>query len=92
MNPEWSDAALDALADIWVAATTADRDEIERAVREINRELADDPANKGESRVGGTRALIVAPLTVWYRVLPGPQARVFSVRRHRQRPGSAPTP
>jgi hypothetical protein len=86
VNPEWIDKARDALADIWVAATPDDRDAIERAVLEINRELADDPANKGESRTATSRALIVPPLTVWFRVLPGPQARVFGVRRHGQQP------
>jgi hypothetical protein len=91
VNPVWSNAALDALADIWVAATSTDRNEIERAVHEINRELADDPANKGESRSGSARALIESPLTVWYRVLPGPQARVFSVLRHGQGPKSNTT-
>lgn len=86
MKPERTNKALDQLADIWVAATQDDRDVIERAVLEVNRELADDPANKGESRSGGRRTLIASPLTVWFRVLPGQQARVFGVRRHGQRP------
>jgi plasmid stabilization system protein ParE len=86
VNPEWADAASDDLADIWVAATPDDRDEIERAVLRANRLLTDDPENEGESRPGNARVLIVPPLTVWYRVRPGPQARVFGVRRFRQRP------
>jgi hypothetical protein len=74
VKPECTKKALDELADIWVAATRDDRDVIEGAVLEINRELGSDPANKGESRVGKSRALIAPPLTVWFRVLPGPQA------------------
>lgn len=86
MKPDWTNAASDALADIWVAATPDERDEIERAVLHANSTLTDDPANKGESRSGGVRVFISPPLTLWYRVLPGQQARVFGVRRHQPRP------
>lgn len=86
MTPEWIDAAKDDLADLWVAAPPDERDEIERAVLRENRLLADDPENEGESRPGNARVLIVSPLTIWYRVQPGPQARVFGVRRFRKRP------
>ena len=86
MKAEWDDASSDALADIWVAATPEERDEIERAVLRANRLLTDDPENEGESRGGNDRVLIVTPLTVWYRVRPGPRAVVFNVRRARPRP------
>ncbi len=86
MKAEWDDASSDALADIWVVATPAERDEIERAVLRANRLLAGDPENEGESRGGNARVLIVPPLTVWYRVQPGPQAVVFGVRHARPRP------
>ena len=86
MKAEWDDASSDALADIWVVATPAERDEIERAVVLANRLLTDNPENEGESRGGSDRVLIVRPLTVWYRVRPGPRAVVFNVRRARPRP------
>lgn len=86
MNPEWANRASDVLADIWVEATPDERDQIERAVLRANNELADDPANKGESRAGGLRVLISPPLTLWFRVLPGQRARVVNVRWHGRRP------
>ena len=55
MKPEWDDAAGDALADIWVAATPAERDEIERAVLRANRLLSDDPKGRA-SRGTATHA------------------------------------
>ena len=60
--------------------------EFERAVLRANRLLTDDPENAGESRSGSDRVLIVPPLTVWYRVRPGPRAVVFNVRSARPRP------
>lgn len=50
MLVEWTGAALDRLADLYVAADPADRDELERGVERINAELAADPANSA-SRV-----------------------------------------
>ena len=86
MSMEWEDVASDDLADIWVVATPEERVEIERAVLRANRLLAVDPENEGESRGGNDRVLIVPPLTVWYRVRPGPRAVVFYVRHARPRP------
>lgn len=86
MSMEWEDVASDDLADIWVVATPEERVEIERAVLRTNRLLAADPENEGESRGGNARVLIVPPLTVWYRVQPGPRAVVFGVRHTRPRP------
>jgi hypothetical protein len=85
VKPHWSEHASDQHADIWVAATVDERDVIERAVLRTNRLLGDDPENEGESRPGGARVLIAPPLTVWYFVAPGPQARVFGVHRFRTR-------
>src|SRR5258708_2133193 len=47
MSAEWHDFARDRLADIWVTATPAEREVIERAVHEINARLAADPSFLG---------------------------------------------
>ncbi len=86
MKPEWTDKATDDLADIWVAATLAERNEIERAVLHANRKIGDDPENAGESRGGTARVFVSPPVTVWYRVRPNGQARVFGIRHHRPQP------
>lgn len=87
MNPIWHDQALDDLADIWVRASRDERDEIERAVHETNRELADQPWTKGESRGPTTRLIVVDPLTIRFQVLPGTvTARILNVRMRRRRP------
>lgn len=81
MTPEWHDHALDLLADIWVAATTADRERIEQAVAEINRALASGPQVLGESRGGSDRAWFHPPLVVRFRVLPNQPVKVQHVAR-----------
>jgi hypothetical protein len=85
MTPEWHDDALDQLADIWVAATPADRERIEKAVAEINRMLGSGPQFLGESRGGYDRAWFHPPLVIRFRVLPNQPAKVQHVaplRRH----------
>lgn len=84
-DPEWDEAAYDALADIWVEATPEEREEFERLVQRANRILRDDPANVGESRDGRDRVLIVEQLTFWFRLRPGPRALVFHIHRSRRR-------
>lgn len=53
----WRDAALDELADAFVTADYASRDEIERAVNELNARLAADPMTLGESRARETERI-----------------------------------
>lgn len=87
MNPEWDEAALDALADIWVAVTPDERDVVEAAVQSVNRLLRDDPL-VGESRTGRIRVVVVEPLTVYFRAAPGIMTRVLHLRFVRpRRPG-----
>jgi len=85
VNPEWDEAAYDALADIWVRVTPDERDRVEAAVNRANRDLRVDPESRGESRAGNVRVLIADPVTFWFRVLPGGVARVFHVH-HIRRP------
>lgn len=83
-DPEWTERARDQLADIWVAATPDERDEIERVVIAAERELKRGPLAVGESRSGRLRTLLRPPLTFWYAVLP-PDNRVRIVRVLRPR-------
>ena len=47
MNPvTWHDAALDALADIWVEASPDEGDRIEAAVKQINGQLRQSPEDR----------------------------------------------
>lgn len=76
MRVEWTDEALDALADLYVAASISDKFAIGQTAEHINRQLADDPSEPGESRSGGRRIWHVPPLVVLYRV--GPTGVVVS--------------
>lgn len=50
----WRTAALDALADLYVAATPAERARM-AAIDALNARLRTDPLAEGESRSGGYR-------------------------------------
>jgi hypothetical protein len=65
---EWADRALDQLADDWVVATPAERDEITRKVERINRRLESDPLDVGESRSRHLRLEVSPPIAVWFTV------------------------
>lgn len=79
MNPQWDEAAYDALADIWVRITPEERDRVEAAVNRANRDLQVAPEIQGESRAGVARVLIISPITFWFRVQPSGVARIFHV-------------
>jgi hypothetical protein len=55
MIVEWTESALDRLADLFVTADLAEQDVIEAAVLKINADLAARPWNLGESRSGDRR-------------------------------------
>jgi len=55
----WRRTALDQLAALWLDSN--DRAAITAAVDEIDRVLAADPINAGESRAGDTRVMFVDP-------------------------------
>lgn len=64
----WDEAALEELADLWVAVSREEREQMEAAIVRLNDRLKLDPNNEGESRSGSVRVTIAKPLTVWFRV------------------------
>lgn len=62
----WLAAAEQELADIWLAAE--DRAAVSQAAALLDRQLANDPSNVGESRPDGRRVHFAAPLGVVFRV------------------------
>lgn len=64
MRVEWQPIALNELADIWMRADSSLRRAVNEQVQEIDRELAQDPFNTGESRLDDVRLAFFSPLTV----------------------------
>jgi plasmid stabilization system protein ParE len=82
MTVEWTDEALDHLADIYVATPTpGERDAIARCVERINRQLAADPGTVGESRGPGRRVWFAHPLMVAFDLPPGGGVVINQVTR-----------
>lgn len=78
----WPDPTLDALADIYLAATPAERAWMAAAVDGLNARLRSDPLNEGESRSGGFRLVFIPLLTVLFHVTTADNiVRVVRVRR-----------
>lgn len=70
MQVEWKESAIDRLADFYVAASPEDRVAIAAAAERINRELARDPLEHGESRESLYRRVwFVPPLVVIFDVV-----------------------
>ena len=63
---QWTTSAEDELAGLWTDASA--RDEITQAAAEIDRTLRDRPMDCGESRPGGERITLAAPLGILYRL------------------------
>ena len=85
----WKPSVKGRLADIWM--TAPDRSAVTAAANSIDGLLRVDPLDRGESRSGITRILIVLPLAVVYEVDKDDRlVRVLSVRHvpvRRQRGG-----
>ena len=65
----WTAQAEQDLLRYWLGAR--DRISIDEAIVAIEHELATNPMNAGESRVGNYRVMIVEPLAVVFSVRPG---------------------
>jgi hypothetical protein len=55
----WLQSALDELADQWLRATSEERQAITSAAHAVERRLAEDPVEEGESRPKGRRITFV---------------------------------
>ncbi len=64
----WRHMALESLADLVVQANLEMQDTIERQVVALNRRLADDPLDTGESRTGGFRIAFADPIGILFHV------------------------
>ena len=64
----WSNTALDALADIYVAAEPDERARMAAALEALNVRLRADPLSVGESRAGSNRIALVSLLAVVFQV------------------------
>jgi hypothetical protein len=65
----WPDAALEQLADAYLAAQADSRgDEFNQAVDAMEAILVRDPANQGESRSGPYRVVFDLPASLHFRV------------------------
>jgi hypothetical protein len=73
----WLPDAENELAAIWVAST--DRNAVTKASAELDRLLAENGPNEGESRTNNTRVTFVRPLAVLFRV--DPASRTVTVAR-----------
>ena len=79
----WYNLALDQLADVLVGLDLNDQDTFATAVEELNRRLADDPLDVGESRSGTTRVTFVPFASIQFRVREAEQlVRVTRVVRY----------
>ena len=79
MTVEWEEAALDRLADFYVAVTSEMREVIAAGIERINVQLARDPHELGEDRGPGRRDWFSAPLVVVYDLLEGGLVLVIHV-------------
>lgn len=62
----WRRTAVNELAELWLRAP--DREAFSLAVAQIERLLANDPREQGESREDDTRVLLILPVGVEYDV------------------------
>lgn len=62
----WPGGAQDELAELWIAAS--DRSAVAAAANDIDVELSEDAAAKGEQLSEGLRALFAPPLRVLFAV------------------------
>ena len=72
MNYEvfWTTELLDRLAIIYVAFPLADQDRIANGVEHLNRRLAQDPLDVGESRSHAERVVFLPFLMITFRIDP----------------------
>ena len=67
---EWVHSALDELTAIWIGSDSTLRQAITAATNHVDLLLQTDPLRESESRPGGRRILLVAPVGILFRVEP----------------------
>jgi len=65
---KWTDYALDLLADVIVSLDLATQDQLTATIEALNRRLATDPLDEGESWIAPFRLTFVGALGVLFRV------------------------
>jgi hypothetical protein len=65
---QWSKPALNVVTSAWLNSPSDRRAAITKATAEIERVLAINPAEQGESREGSDRVLFVPPLAIDFEV------------------------
>lgn len=82
MRVEWAEEALDQLSDLYVVLPLAEQDAMARLVERINRSLAVNPDELGESRKPWVRVWFVNELMVRFDISPAEQVvTVYEVTR-----------
>lgn len=79
----WDPKARDQLSDIYVRITREERDELIRAVDEVEHHLHDYRQFAGEQRTKYGRVYIHALLVVFFTVVPDVPLRIVGVRPNR---------
>jgi hypothetical protein len=65
---KWSEATLDALADVYTDSPVELRERMAGAVEKLNARLKNAPLSEGESRSGAGRITFVAGLAILFTV------------------------
>jgi hypothetical protein len=80
----WSEKALDQLSDLYVVLSLIEQDAMAKSVTQINRQLALNPDELGESRSPWVRVWFVDGLILRFDILPAEQkVTVYEVTRVR---------
>jgi hypothetical protein len=66
---EWSGAALNSLAEIWMSLEPSARPQLNSTVADVDKLLQFSPSEQGESRDDERRVLFAPPLVITFRVL-----------------------
>jgi hypothetical protein len=64
----WATSALNELTNLWVSADSKRRRAITSAAQAVDRDLAINPRNKGESRADDARIFFAPPLGIIFEV------------------------
>ena len=83
---EWHQSVVDELTRLWLQSDSSERKAITRACHAVEKRLANDPENEGESRPDGRRITFEPPLVLVFRVeADGRTVTVLDVRLMRRR-------